>query len=78
MLALLLVHVQYYIHKNVTGAGYGRTGTTSLTDALYTLGMPCYHMKTATSKDSETWADATDGKKVDWEKVSHFLKLLIL
>jgi hypothetical protein len=65
---LLCLHIRLYL-QCVLGAGYGRTGTTSLSDALDILGFPCYHMKVATKKDAKIWAAATDGKKVDWEKV---------
>jgi hypothetical protein len=59
------------------GAGYGRTGTTSLYTALNQLGLPCYHMKevlgnTANKYHSDFWihvADAPEGQQHDWNTV---------
>ena len=54
----------------VIGAGFGRTGTTSLKSALETLGFaPCYHMTEvfARPRDAETWRAAWRGKPVDWD-----------
>jgi hypothetical protein len=52
------------------GAGFGRTGTTSLKAALEELGLgPCYHMS-ETFKNSEhvdTWLAAAEGRPVDWK-----------
>lgn len=54
----------------VIGAGFGRTGTTSLKAALAELGFgPCYHM-TELFKHPEHvrfWTAALDGKAVDWK-----------
>lgn len=59
------------------GAGYGRTGTTSLYTALNQLGLPCYHMKEVlgnkTNKyHSDFWiqvADGSEGEQHDWNTV---------
>ena len=54
----------------VIGAGFGRTGTTSLKSALETLGFdPCYHMTEvfANPRDAETWRAAWRGEPVDWD-----------
>lgn len=53
----------------VIGAGFGRTGTTSLKAALEKLGYgPCYHMIELMRKpqDSQFWMDVLAGKPVDW------------
>lgn len=53
----------------VIGAGFGRTGTTSLQAALETLGFDtCYHMKEVMKNPSHAyfWRDAGNGKTVDW------------
>lgn len=55
---------------HVIGAGFGRTGTTSLKTALEALGFAkCYHMfdVMANSKDALIWEQALDGKSVDWQ-----------
>lgn len=57
---------------DVIGAGFGRTGTASLKAALEHLGFgPCYHMfeVIAQPERMSSWADALDGKDVDWESV---------
>ena len=56
----------------VIGAGFGRTGTTSLKAALEHLGFGrCYHMIEVLKKPSaaQLWQDAIDGKAVDWAHV---------
>lgn len=53
----------------VIGAGFGRTGTASLSHALEELGFgPCYHMMEALSHPEHisTWLAAYDGESVDW------------
>jgi len=58
----------------VIGAGFGRTGTTSLKAALEQLGfVRCYHMQEVLKnpKDAVIWQDAVDGEAVDWP---HLLK----
>jgi hypothetical protein len=52
----------------IIGAGFGRTGTSSLKAALEHLGFdPCYHMREVTSPErvAQWWA-AADGRP-DWE-----------
>lgn len=54
----------------VIGAGFGRTGTTSLKAALETLGFgPCYHMIEVFEhpEHAESWEAARRGEPVDWE-----------
>jgi sulfotransferase family protein len=54
----------------VIGAGFGRTGTTSLKAALETLGLaPCYHMVEvfAHPRHAEAWRAAWRGEPVDWD-----------
>ncbi|CAA9517394.1 MAG: hypothetical protein AVDCRST_MAG12-3562 [uncultured Rubrobacteraceae bacterium] len=54
----------------VIGAGFGRTGTTSLKAALETLGFaPCYHMTEvfAHPRHAEVWRSAWRGEPVDWD-----------
>ena len=61
----------------VIGAGYGRTGTTSLFTALNQLGLPCYHMtevlnNKANKHHMNFWkevADAPAGEQHDWNTV---------
>src|SRR6185312_6806065 len=61
----------------VIGAGFGRTGTTSLQMALNQLGLPCYHMfelvqNKANRPHLEFWrkvADSPPGTQHDWETV---------
>ncbi len=54
----------------VIGAGFGRTGTTSLKAALEQLGLgPCHHMSELFRHPEQipVWEEATDGGNVDWE-----------
>ncbi len=61
----------------VIGAGYGRTGTTSLFTALNQLGLPCYHMTEVLSNKAnkhhiDFWknvADTPEGQQHDWNTV---------
>ena len=56
----------------VIGAGYGRTGTLSLKNALEHVGFrPCYHMTELFGKPGadEQWEAITRGKVVDWNTV---------
>jgi hypothetical protein len=58
----------------VIGAGFGRTGTTSLKAALEQLGFgPCYHMTEvlAHPEHADVWLDASRGRPVDWESFLH-------
>lgn len=53
----------------VIGAGFGRTGTTSLREALEVLGLrPCYHMRTALLRPSHLrfWIRAKQGGRADF------------
>ncbi|MDJ0700522.1 MAG: sulfotransferase [Woeseiaceae bacterium] len=53
----------------VFGAGFGRTGTTSIKLALEQLGFgPCHHMSDVFKNPGElpVWRDAADGKRIDW------------
>lgn len=54
----------------VIGAGYGRTGTTSLKAALAVLGLGrCYHMSEiqAHPEHVPVWLAASRGEPVDWD-----------
>ncbi|MEZ4865651.1 MAG: sulfotransferase [Caldilineaceae bacterium] len=54
----------------VIGAGFGRTGTHSLSKALEMLGFgPCYHVQEIGKNPGhyERWQDAIDGKAMDWD-----------
>jgi hypothetical protein len=58
------------VPPKVIGAGFGRTGTTSLKAALETLGFgPCYHMTEvfAHPRHAEVWQAARRGEPVDWD-----------
>lgn len=53
----------------IIGAGFGRTGTTSVKAALEFLGRgPCYHMDELFRHPAHaaTWSAAADGRPVDW------------
>ena len=53
----------------VIGAGFGRTGTFSLRQALELLGFArCYHMRDVSERleDVKVWDAAMDGQPVDW------------
>lgn len=55
----------------VVGAGFPRTGTTSLKAALERLlGAPCYHMKELFGRpdDAAAWRDACAGVMPDWDR----------
>ncbi|HKY91529.1 MAG TPA: sulfotransferase [Nevskiaceae bacterium] len=61
----------------VIGAGFGRTGTTSLYTALNQLGFPCYHMfevitNPANKSHVDFWlkvANDPPGQQQDWQQV---------
>jgi hypothetical protein len=56
----------------VIGAGFGRTGTLSLRDALERLGLgPCYHMYEVVENPEhvDLWQRAADGEAVDWDEL---------
>ncbi|MFC5823254.1 sulfotransferase family protein [Nonomuraea insulae] len=55
----------------VVGAGFPRTGTTSLKAALERLlGAPCYHMRELFGRpdDAAVWRDAYAGVMPDWDR----------
>lgn len=56
---------------HVIGAGFGRSGTTSLTRALEILGYgPCYHMQVAMTRPGHArfWIRARAGEPVDFRR----------
>lgn len=56
----------------VIGAGFGRTGTLSLRQALERLGLgPCYHMHEVVENPGHVgfWQRAGDGVAVDWDEL---------
>jgi hypothetical protein len=56
----------------VIGAGFGRTGTLSLKQALETLGFgPCYHMTEVFGhpEHAPLWTAAAGGSAVDWNAI---------
>ena len=57
---------------DVIGAGFGRTGTLSLKNALEQLGFgKCYHMFEVYRNPSHfaIWSNAHTGKPVDWDRL---------
>jgi hypothetical protein len=55
----------------VIGAGFGRTGTDSMREALTMLGLgPCHHMREVMANPDllAFWRAAADGRTQDWEK----------
>lgn len=57
---------------SVIGAGFGRTGTTSLKVALERLGFDkCYHMTEAMARlqHLKQWHRASQGHRIDWESL---------
>jgi hypothetical protein len=58
----------------VIGAGFGRTGTSSLKQALEDLGFgPCHHMTEVIAHPQQVpvWEAAMNGEPVEWEDVFH-------
>ncbi|GAB5547715.1 MAG: sulfotransferase [Sandaracinaceae bacterium] len=54
----------------IIGAGWGRTGTSSLKVALEKLGCGrCYHWAEVKPHEVPVWFDALAGKPVDWAKL---------
>jgi hypothetical protein len=56
----------------VIGAGFGRTGTTSLKHALEQLGFgPCHHMDEVFKNPQQIpmWLDVAAGKSADWDRI---------
>jgi sulfotransferase family protein len=54
------------------GAGFGRTGTSSLQAALQDLGLnPCYHMREVMQRPEHLalWTEAAEGRPVDWKRL---------
>ncbi|MCW3473589.1 sulfotransferase family protein [Limobrevibacterium gyesilva] len=57
---------------SIIGAGFGRTGTLSLKQALERLGFgPCHHMEEVLKTPSQLplWQAAVAGQAVDWDEV---------
>ena len=64
----------------VIGAGFGRSGTTSLRKALHMLGYdPCYHMQTAMTHYShmQFWVRARAGEPVDYQQFFRRYKAVV-
>jgi hypothetical protein len=56
----------------IIGAGFGRTGTTSLQAALEQLGFgPCYHMTEVIKHPdhADVWMAAASGQPVNWDSI---------
>ena len=55
----------------VIGAGFGRTGTTSLKVALDMLGFKCYHMQEVFKNPThpKLWVEAYEGKLTDYDLI---------
>jgi hypothetical protein len=56
----------------VIGAGYGRTGTDSLREALNILGFgPCHHMREVNANEEQRhmWRALVQGAAPDWERL---------
>ena len=56
----------------VIGAGFGRTGTRSLKEALEMLGLtPCHHMMEVFTHPEQVpfWDRAAQGEKMDWNEM---------
>mgnify|MGYP005650040835 CR=1 FL=1 len=57
---------------SIIGAGFGRTGTSSMKQALELLGVgPCHHMSEVLSLDDQRtkWKAIANGTKPDWDDV---------
>ncbi len=57
---------------SIIGAGFGRTGTHSMKEALEVLGFgPCHHMVEVLSKPDQRakWRSIADGAALDWDDV---------
>ena len=61
---------------DVIGAGFGRTGTSSIRAALEQLGLPCYHMASVLfdprrKSDVDFWLEVAEAPEAshDWERV---------
>ena len=54
----------------IIGAGFGRTGTTSIQRALKELGYTAYNFEAVVKHQHfDAWREITEGKKPDWEKL---------
>ena len=55
----------------VIGAGFGRTGTTSLCFALTKLGFPCYHMRAVVENQPHIslWINVEEKKEYKWDEI---------
>ncbi len=63
---------EHHMTLKVVGAGFGRTGTRSLKEALEILGLgPCHHMMEVFMHPEQVpfWDRAALGEKVDWNEV---------
>lgn len=59
---------------SVIGAGFGRTGTDSMREALNILGFgPCHHMHEVINNPEQRrlWSELANGATADWEKLFH-------
>ena len=57
-------------YLEVIGAGWGRTGTMSLKEALEILGYPCYHMIEVIQRNHVAfWINLSDQKTEDFNQV---------
>lgn len=68
----MVVYIRLMAHLQVIGAGFGRTGTTSLCAALDALGLgPCYHMRDvmAQPRRIRQWLRIGQGAVPDWDEV---------
>ena len=56
---------------SVIGAGFGRTGTTSMKAALELLGLgPCHHMKEVTTPEQTAeWLAVAEGQTQEWDRI---------
>ena len=57
---------------SLIGAGFGRTGTDSMRQALETIGMgPCHHMKEVNDSAEQTalWRAVAGGGAADWQQI---------
>ena len=57
----------------IIGAGFGRTGTMSLKQALEQLGYRCYHMEEVLANirrgDLDLWSHVLEGRPPDWQRI---------
>ncbi|WP_232327628.1 sulfotransferase family protein [Herbidospora yilanensis] len=70
--ATILGNPSWRLLVDVIGAGFGRTCTLSLKEALETLGFgPCYHMADVVEdpRRIRQWLDVGDGRTADWDTI---------